>query len=76
MWDLSHVSRGLSVTARAEWQRCGEVAVIGSGVMGLATAMQITQKWPNVSVDIISEGTVQDSTSYGSGGALLFHPSV
>jgi len=57
-----------SLLSRAEWQRRGDVAVLGSGIMGLTTALQIKQSWRDVSVDIISEGTAQESTSHGAGG--------
>lgn len=61
--------RRRSVTARAEWQRRGDVAVLGSGIMGLTTAIQIKQQWSNIGVDIISDGTFHESTSHGAGGA-------
>lgn len=66
----SDVKRACSVIARAHWDRQGDVAVLGSGVMGMATAMQIKQRWKDMKVDIISESTFQDSTSHGSGGTI------
>eukprot|EP00892_Ulva_mutabilis_P009471 jgi/Ulvmu1/6897/UM031_0103.1 len=60
--------RGSTLLARADWQRVGDVAVLGSGIMGLTTALQIKQRWGDVSVDVIFESTLVESTSHGAGG--------
>ena len=44
------------------------VAVVGCGVIGLAAALHLKRRHPNVPVHIISNGAVEDTTSYGSGG--------
>ena len=45
------------------------VAIIGSGIMGLATATQLRAAYPDVPIHLIYDKTVTETTSYGSGGA-------
>lgn len=44
------------------------VAVVGSGVIGLATAVQLLDEYPDVCVDVFSDKEISDTTSHGSGG--------
>jgi aspartate oxidase len=47
------------------------VAVIGSGIMGLTTALLLRKRWGNLTVDIISEQDFVESTSHGAGGTAI-----
>lgn len=44
------------------------VAVIGAGVVGLSVALRLKQTYPLLAVTIVSEGFIQNTTSYGAGG--------
>lgn len=48
------------------------VGVVGGGVCGLATALQLTQKFPDLDVTVITDQSIEETTSYGSGGAYLW----
>ncbi|GAQ78784.1 hypothetical protein KFL_000190030 [Klebsormidium nitens] len=47
------------------------VAVIGSGIIGLSTAVCIARSIPDVSVTVISDRPWQETTSYGAGGLWM-----
>jgi len=51
-----------------------QVVVLGAGVVGLSTALNIQELNPRFKVTIIGEKLNEDTTSYGSGG--LFVPNV
>ena len=46
------------------------VAIVGSGIMGLATAHQLLQQYPELRIDLFYDRDTAKTTSYGSGGAL------
>ncbi|KAK3086836.1 hypothetical protein FSP39_024250 [Pinctada imbricata] len=50
------------------------VAVIGAGVIGLASAVNIQNKLPEAKVRIIADRFDQDTTSWGAGG--IFRPTA
>ena len=47
------------------------IAVIGAGVVGLSTAINIQQRLPDADVTIIAETFTSDTTSHGAGGIFL-----
>jgi glycine/D-amino acid oxidase-like deaminating enzyme len=49
------------------------VAVVGAGVIGLATAMCISQQVPRCSVTVISDKFTPDTTSDVAAGILIPH---
>ena len=50
------------------------VAVLGAGVIGLSTAVNIQKTFQNANVTIIAVRFVEETTSYGAGG--IFKPSA
>jgi len=44
------------------------VAVLGAGVIGLSSALRLTQEIPNTEVTIIAESFDTDTTSSGAAG--------
>lgn len=44
------------------------VAVVGGGVCGLATALQLADKLPHLDITVISDRPVEETTSFGAGG--------
>ena len=48
-----------------------QAAIIGAGVVGLATALQLQQAHATVCTHIVYERPPADTTSCGAGGALL-----
>lgn len=63
----AHIGSGRDVALNAE--SIAPVAVVGSGIMGLATATQLRKAYPNLPIDLISDRNLTETTSYGSGGA-------
>lgn len=51
-----------------------KVAVVGAGVVGLSTAINIQKLLPTVDVTIFADKFTKDTTSHGAGG--LFRPNV
>ena len=49
------------------------IVVLGAGVVGLSTAINIQKVIPNAKVTVIADKFDEDTTTYGSGG--LFVPS-
>ena len=47
-------------------------AVVGAGVVGLTTAVQLQQMYPSASVTIIADKFMKETTSIGAAG--IFHP--
>lgn len=45
-----------------------KVCVVGAGVVGLTTALQIQQSIPNVQVTVLADKWEEETTSYGAGG--------
>ena len=52
------------------------VAILGSGVMGLTTALQLKTKYPRLAVDVYTDRPINKTTSFGSGGVMLGDPTV
>lgn len=50
------------------------MAVVGAGVVGLSTALNIQQRLPIAHVTLIADKFTKDTTSHGAGG--LFRPNV
>jgi len=50
-----------------------KIAVVGAGVVGLSTAVQIQQLDASASVTLIADKFTTDTTSHGAGG--IFRPS-
>jgi len=50
------------------------IAVLGAGVVGLSTAVNIIQQIPGVQVTVIADKFYNETTSIGAGG--LFRPSA
>lgn len=50
------------------------IAVVGAGVIGLSTAINVQRAIPNAHVTVIADKFYEDTTSYGSGG--MFIPSI
>lgn len=48
------------------------IAVLGAGIIGVSTALNIQKLLPSARIKIISEKFGQETTSWGSGG--LFRP--
>ncbi|KAJ8303137.1 hypothetical protein KUTeg_019533 [Tegillarca granosa] len=48
-----------------------DIAVLGAGVVGLSTALNIQKLLPNVKVRIIADQFYRETTSYGAGGIFL-----
>ncbi|XP_045192079.2 D-aspartate oxidase-like [Mercenaria mercenaria] len=49
------------------------IAVLGAGVVGLSTAINVQQSIPSARVTVIADKFFEDTTSYGAGG--MFIPS-
>lgn len=49
------------------------IAVVGGGIIGVSTALNIQKLLPTARVKIISENFGQETTSWGAGG--LFRPT-
>lgn len=47
------------------------IAVLGAGVIGLATGIRLLNECPNVSVTMIADLTGSETTSQGSGGLWM-----
>ena len=47
------------------------IAVIGAGVVGLSTAINIQQRLPDVDITIIADKFTTGTTSHGAGGIFL-----
>ncbi|XP_033755736.1 uncharacterized protein LOC117338489 [Pecten maximus] len=54
--------------------RMSRICVIGAGVVGLSTGINIQKLLPNVSVQIIADRFEEETTSIGAGG--LFRPNA
>jgi glycine/D-amino acid oxidase-like deaminating enzyme len=50
------------------------VAVVGAGVIGLSTAINVQMTIPGARVTLIADKFYEGTTSYGSGG--MFIPSI
>lgn len=50
------------------------VAVLGAGVVGLTTALQLKKEFHDVTVDVIAEKFNRETTSYVAAG--LFRPGT
>ena len=50
------------------------IAVIGAGVVGLTTAINIQKLLPNSSITLIADKFTSETTSHGAGG--LFRPNT
>ena len=50
------------------------IAVIGAGVVGLTTAINIQKLLPSSSITIIADKFTSETTSHGAGG--LFRPNT
>lgn len=48
------------------------IVVVGAGVVGLSTAVQIQQCVPGSKVTIVADKYFEETTSYGAGG--IFRP--
>lgn len=48
-----------------------KVIVLGSGVVGLSTAISIQQKLPKVKVTVIAEKVHEDTTTFGAAGIFI-----
>ncbi|ESO87796.1 hypothetical protein LOTGIDRAFT_166093 [Lottia gigantea] len=46
------------------------IAVIGAGIIGLSTAVNIQNRLPNATVTVIADKFEKDTTSYGAGGLI------
>lgn len=51
-----------------------KVAVVGAGIVGLSTAINILKQLPSAEVTIIADRFDKKTTSHGAGG--LFRPNV
>lgn len=51
-----------------------QIAVVGAGVVGLSTAVQIQQLQPSASVTLIADKFTTETTSHGAAG--IFRPTV
>ena len=52
-----------------------KVAVLGAGVIGLSSALRLTQEMPQAEVTVIAESFDSDTTSSGAAGTLEPHGS-
>jgi len=50
------------------------VAVLGAGVVGLSTALRISQLIPDAQLTVLAEGFTSKTTSYGVAG--IFRPTL
>ncbi|KAK3086676.1 hypothetical protein FSP39_021793 [Pinctada imbricata] len=48
-----------------------EVAVLGAGIVGVSTAINVQKKFPAAKVRLISDRFDQDTTSWGAGGVFV-----
>ena len=51
-----------------------KVAVVGAGIIGLSTALNIQKLMPRCSVTIFADKFTSETTSHGAGG--LFRPNT
>ena len=47
------------------------IAVIGAGVVGLSTALNVQQRLPDADITIIADRFTTETTSHGAGGIFL-----
>ena len=47
------------------------IAVIGAGVVGLSTAINVQQRLPDADITIIADKFTTETTSHGAGGIFL-----
>ena len=45
-----------------------DLAVVGAGAVGLSTAVQLLQQFPDARVTVIAKDFYKDTTSYGAAG--------
>ena len=51
-----------------------QFGVLGSGIIGLSTALELQREYPNAQVSIIADSFIEDTTSYVAAG--IFRPST
>lgn len=61
----------MAATPQSAPLRSHRVAVLGSGIIGLSTAVCIARSITDVSVTVISDRPWQETTSYGAGGLWM-----
>lgn len=52
-----------------------EIGVIGAGIIGLTTGLELQKTFPNASITLLSKGFDQDTTSAVAAGLFLPTPS-
>lgn len=50
------------------------IGVLGAGVVGLTTAIELKKEFPNAKISVLAEKFAQDTTSDGAAG--LFRPGT
>ena len=64
----------ISVLAISRLATMPKVVVVGAGVVGLATAINIKKLRPSTEVTVVADKFVKETTSHGAGG--LFRPNL